>query len=57
MVTSCEEHARRLPGLELMFKAAGRLLEAKFKHSSAVADAVGFLLLLGQRVVTGKNMS
>ena len=31
MVTSCEEHARRLPGLELMFKAAGHLLEAKLQ--------------------------
>ena len=31
MVTSCEEHARRLPGLELTFKAAGHLLEAKLQ--------------------------
>jgi hypothetical protein len=31
MVTSCEEHAKRIPGLELMFKAAGHLLEAKLQ--------------------------
>ena len=29
MVTSCLQHAKRIPGLELMFKAAGELLEKK----------------------------
>ena len=31
MVTSCEQHARRIPGLELMFKASGELLEKKLQ--------------------------
>lgn len=31
MVTSCEQHAQRIPGLELMFKAAGDVLEKKLQ--------------------------